>query len=127
MTDGVAIPPSYGPREILPAEHYAGNAWGALKLDGGQPNEIALAYEKMLVDQRDAAMRAALKLIEDPGMRPLLEFLTDITLRRPVVLGLTKEARLLAHEREGANRVVWLIYQMIAQARGEMPPYREGT
>lgn len=124
----VALPPAgMGPREILPAESYASNAWDVLKLTPGELDEMAKAFEQAAIDQRQAAVRAALRLLEDPDLRPLLEFLTDITLRRPTVLGLTKEARLLAHEREGANRVVWLIYQMIAQARGQMPPYREGT
>jgi hypothetical protein len=123
----VAIPPDHGPRQILPAETYLARPWDALQLDAGKVSETALAYERMTAEQREAAVRAAIRIFEDPALRPLIEFLTDITLRRPTVLGLSPEALLLAHEREGANRIVWLIYAMIAEARGQMPPYREGT
>lgn len=125
MTD-VAIPPSHGPREIIPAESLVENAWKALEVAGGPPSEISQAFHKMKVDQRNAAVVAAVRLLEEPGLRPLLEFLTDMTLRRPVALGLTREDWLLAQRREGANGVVWVIYQLIAEARGQMPPPREG-
>lgn len=126
MSDQVVIPASHGPREILPAEHFAANPWADMALGGAKPSDIAEAFERLTAEQREAAQRAALKIYEDPTLRPFLEYLTDITLRRPVVLGIGKEAMALAHQREGANRVVWLAYQMIAMARGEMPPYREG-
>lgn len=124
---GVAIPPTYGPREFMPAEHFAANAWKTLDLTPGKIDAMAEAYEKITADQRQAAEAAALRLIEDPALRPLLEYLTDITLRRPVVLGYGPHAMEVAREREGANRIVWHLFQMIAMARGETPPYREGT
>lgn len=122
-----AIPPGYGPREIMPAEAFVGNKWDALNVAGGPPSEVAQAFEKMKSDQREAAQRAALRLIEDPALRPLLEHLTDITLRRPTVLGFTREEMLLAHQREGRNQIVMQIYRLIAEARSELPPQREGT
>jgi hypothetical protein len=126
MSDGVVIPPSHGAREILPAESYVGNAWKALEVGGGPKSEIAEAFHRMKVEERDGAVRAAVRLLEDASLRPLLEFLTDMTLRRPVALGVTKEDWLLAQRREGANGVVWVLYQLIAEARGQMPPPREG-
>lgn len=122
----VAIPPDFGPREIMPADSFAASPWDALKIDDAKPDEIGKAYHDMVVADRAAAVRAAERLIADPELRPLLEALTDITLRRPTVLGYGPHAMELAREREGANRIVWLIYQMIAEARGQMPPPREG-
>ncbi len=125
MSD-VAIPADFGPREILPAESFLADPWKALKIEGGPPSDIAKAFAEMKVKDRATAVVAAVRLLEDPGLRPLLEFLTDMTLRRPVALGLTREDWLLAQRREGANGVVWIIYQLIAEARGQMPPPREG-
>lgn len=127
MTDGVAIPADYGPREIMPAEAFVqNNKWKALELGGGPPSEIAEAFEKMKADELAAAQRAADRLISDPELRPLLEFLTDFTLRRPVPLGFTQEHWLHAHQREGRCQVVMQIYALIAQHRSQLPPQREG-
>lgn len=126
MTDGVAIPADFGPREIMPAEAYVQNKWKALELGGGPPSEIAQAFEKMKADERAAIMRAADRMATDPELRPLLEHLTDITLRRPVAVGFTQEHWLLAKEREGRCQVVMQIYALIAEHRSQLPPQREG-
>lgn len=122
----VAIPPDFGAREILPAENYVADAWKALEITGGPPSAIAKAYDEAKRAQYHRAVVAANRLISDPELRPLIEYLTDMTLRRPVALGLTREDWLLAQRREGANGVVWTLYQLIAEARGQMPPPREG-
>lgn len=124
--NGPAIPPSMGPREIMPADRLVGDGWRALEQTGGPRSEIAEAYHRDKVRQSEAAQQAALLFAEDPRLRPLLEYLTDMTLRRPMVLGLGPGAQELALIREGQNQVIWLIYQLIAQARGEFLPNREG-
>mgnify|MGYP001171473898 CR=1 FL=1 len=126
MTDGVAIPADYGPREIMPAEAYVQNKWKALELGGGPPSEIAQAFEKLKSDELIAARRAADRLISDPELRPLLELLTDFTLRRPPVIGFGKKHEALGRRREGRCEIVMQIYALIAEHRSQLPPQREG-
>lgn len=125
MSD-VAIPADYGPREIMPADAYVQNQWKALELGGGPPSEIGEAFARLKDDERKAAAAAAHRLISDPELRPLLEHLTDFTLRRPPMLGFTQEAFMHAHQREGRNQVVMQIYALIAEHRDQLPPQREG-
>jgi len=127
MSGEVAVPPSFGPREIMPAERFAsGDLWAALENGGGPSAEITRAFDKLKAAEFLAVQRAALRLLTDPELRPLLEHLTDMTLRRPTVLGFTPEAQLLAHQREGRNQIVMSIYGLIAKARSELEPQREG-
>jgi hypothetical protein len=111
----------------MPAERFAsGDLWSALENGGGPAAEITRAFDKLKADELAIAQRAALRLLTDAELRPLLEILTDMTLRRPTVLGFTPEAQLLAHQREGRNQIVMQIYRLIAQAKGELEPQREG-
>ncbi len=70
----------------------------------------------------------AKRLFDDPVYRPLVEWLLDITLRRPVsIWGLGEAGREYVDRREGANSVVWQLLQAVAEGREEPPPIREGT
>lgn len=92
---------------------------GGLDGNGGVARDLAL--------EREQIARLAARLL-DPEFRPLLEWLCDITLRRPLVLpGLNHEGLIYAARREGGNAVVWQLLQAIAQGRGEKMPPREGV
>jgi len=91
------------------------------RLDGAAGVSRDLAAERAQI----AALAA--RLIEPP-MRPLLEWLCDMTLRRPIFLfGLREESLAYVASREGENRVVWQLLLAIAEGRGETPPPREGV
>lgn len=60
--------------------------------------------------------------------RPVLEWLCDITIRRPHIMPfLGPEAAFFAAHREGQNSAIWQIIAAIAEGREETPPVREGV
>lgn len=129
MSSKVAIPAHIGARAAMPAASFL-DAVSALDLDrmlgpvrgldAAEPDAEALA-------EREQVSAIAARLLE-PDLRPLLEWLLDQTLRRPLFLaGYGPEAMAIAAGREGENRIVWRLLQAIAIGRGEVPPAREGT
>lgn len=87
-----------------------------------QDIEIARAKEQV------AALAA--KLVTDPEWRPLVEWLLDISLRRPTVtmhLAGNRDMRdFHSNFREGQNSIVFLLLREAAVGRKERPPTREG-
>lgn len=60
--------------------------------------------------------------------REILEWLCDITVRRPIwVMNLGSEALTYAAMREGQNAIIYTLMKLIAEGRKEQPPEREGT
>lgn len=110
----------FGQRAAMPLQNFLDAA-----LDGKIP---APEWVKIRREKRERIGLQAGKLME-PGMADFFESLVDVTLRAPVVLrGLPPDQAL--HEalrREGANELVWTIFQLIAEGRGEVPPARGDT
>ncbi len=76
---------------------------------------------------REQVCALAKALWEDEHYRPLVEWLLDITVRRPIsVWGLGATKAEYVDRREGANSVVWQLLQAVAEGRGEHLPIREG-
>jgi hypothetical protein len=124
---GPAIPPRYGARQAMPIKGFL-DATEAVSLDAitdqleGTP---AVANELALERASVAAMAAA--WADTPEGAAILEYLADISVRRPVFLpGLGPEAVSYAAHREGQNNLFWQLVQLIAIGRKEPPPQREG-
>lgn len=123
---GPAIPPRYGAREAMPIEGFL-ESTAKISLDDmlerleGTPG-VALDLQR----SREQIAAIACKLLE-PELLPLLEWLCDISLRRPMVLpGLGAEGQLYCALREGQNQIVFQLLQAIAEGREEAGPHREG-
>lgn len=124
MTDDVEA--SYGPRDAQPIEQMLrlarAEGWDFFKQRMGvDPNDRASTPEadKMALIQAD--FRKVFATIE--GHR-VLEHLADITVRRPLwFLGVPPE---YCHMREGQNALFFTILKILATAREENPPVREG-
>jgi hypothetical protein len=123
---GPALPPRYGGREAMPVKGFLDRTEDVLldelleKLEGTP----GVAHE--LKRSREQITAIARKLLE-PELLPLLEWLCDISLRRPMVLpGLGQEATLYCALREGQNQIVFQLLQAIAEGREETGPRREG-
>lgn len=75
---------------------------------------------------QDAAAAAARIFATDDGAA-LLEFLADVSVRRPVfILGMPDPVAYGAM-REGQNALFFTLLKLIATGRGEQPPVREGA
>jgi hypothetical protein len=124
---GPAIPARYGMRETMPLESFLDRTAKIDLDDLAEQLEGTPAVAKELSRSREQVAALAAKLM-DSEYRPVVEWLIDISLRRPTFMpGLGHEGQLYAAYREGGNAVVWQLIQAIAQGREEMPPQREGA
>jgi hypothetical protein len=127
------LPPITSNRQAMPADGFMANV-EKISLDGlmnqikgGGPDmdrDIAALKDK----QQRMQELFAMVFSADEG-REVLEHLLDITLRRPaIVQGLTSDQRAEYYIwREGENRIVWQILQMIASGLKLKPQPREGA
>lgn len=126
---GPAIPPKMGLREIMPAEGYIDQSGGWDDLAEQRAHPVTDAHAQLLVDERQAAAQAAAVIFETPSLRPLLEYVADCTLRanRAAHTAPGIDPTHYAFDRLGQNKVAMLLWQLVAQGRGEIPPHqREG-
>ncbi len=123
------VKPAIGAREAMPAEAFLAAIPQfdlAAAIEGKFRDLLPAAARDEMATQGQIAVIAA-RLLE-PDLRPLLEWLLDQTLRRPLFLpGLGPDALVFAAHREGQNAVVWKLLQTIAMGRDETPPAREGV
>jgi len=124
-----AIPPSYGPRQAQPLDlileqHGAADwAW----FDGPDPKDKRGSWEERLEERAAGAAAAAAAVMATPEGRELVEYLADITVRRPLfVLGMP-DPLLYAATREGQNGLFFTLLKLIAMGRQEQSHVREGT
>ncbi len=128
-----AFSPGFDARAAMPLDAFE-KAVGDVDLDtmleqisgrlGTGANSAFLADQAAM---REQVAALAADFLADPHYSPLVEWLLDITLRRPVVLSGMGDGRLeYADRREGANSVVWQLLQAAAEGRGDVPPAREG-
>ncbi|MCW2317471.1 hypothetical protein M2322_003030 [Rhodoblastus acidophilus] len=124
---GPAIPPRYGARQAMPLQGFLDQTEGVDldailgKLEGTPAVSNELALERERVAKLAAAWAAT------PEGAAILEFLADVSVRRPVFLpGLGAEAVAYVAHREGQNNLFWQLVQLIAIGRDETPPAREG-
>lgn len=118
---------SFGPRQAQPLDDFLSRV-SSMSLDSmlGRLDGAAGVSRDLAAERAQIAALAARLL--SPDMRPLLEWLCDMTLRRPIFLfGLREDALAWAASREGENRVVWQLLLAIAEGRAEAPPPREGV
>ncbi len=129
---GPAIPASFGARQAMPAEGFALDARSILAglFDQVNPEDLPADARAALEAQQHIAQAAARLFASDDG-RTVLEWLCDVTLRRPVFmtqLGLDPmQAHVHGAFREGQNALVFAIMAAMAEGRQEQPPQREGT
>ena len=124
-----AIPARYGPREAQPLDAMLGQA-GAADFD---------VYERALGTDKDAikpppldevsaeAARSAARLFATEDGRRVVEFLADVSVRRPVLFHGIPDPALYAMMREGQNGLFYTLLKLIAAGREETPPTREGA
>lgn len=98
----------------------------AFDLDGGMAlADEALAQARSTQADRDQITALAGQLAKD--FRPLLEWLCDITLRRPVFLPtLGPDALAFVAHREGQNLIVWELLRAVAEGQAEPLQPRPG-
>jgi hypothetical protein len=116
-----AVPPHYGPRQAQPLERLL----QSINLDELRPQAPPPSPEDIL------AMRAAAAIFSTPDGAVLLEWLADRTVRMPSALppiGIDPvQGWAEAQRREGRNDTFFLLVQLIAAAREEPAPIREGS
>jgi hypothetical protein len=119
----------FGDRAAMPAKGFLENT-ERIQIDALQESyEKAQGLALHLRRSREQVLAIAPKLLE-PELAPLLEWILDITLRRPNFLPLGAGAEQIAIHaayREGANGLAWQLLQAIAEGREEVLPHREGT
>lgn len=129
-----AVPASYGARQAMPAESFE-TALDRFDFDqmlramsGRLEGPDQDAFVEMAAADRAQVAALAARFWDDPDYAPLREWLLDMTLRRPISIWGLGEARTeYADRRSGANSVVWLLLQAVAEGRQELPPTTEGT
>lgn len=126
-----AIPPSYGAREAQPLDRmldFAGdNGWAFFQPQ--DPKEKRGTWQEAEEERAAAAARAAAAVMATPEGRALLEFLADISVRRPMFFFEMEPARAAAYAalREGQNGLFYTILALVAAGREEQPTVRKGT
>jgi hypothetical protein len=122
-----AIPARFGAREAQPLEGFLAST---KQFDLDKLLERADQFGTVAIEKELAAARAqvAAQWREIAEKYPAaIEWLCDISLRRPVHLPmLGAEGQLYAAHRDGANALAWQIIQAIAEGRDQPPPMREG-
>lgn len=123
---GPAIPARYGAREAQPLEGFLESTQKIALDDLLERLEGTSGVAHDLKRSREQVSAIARKLL-DPELRPLLEWLCDISVRRPMILpGLGAEGPLYCALREGQNQIVFQLLAAIAEGREEAGPRREG-
>lgn len=119
-----AIPARLDGRAAAPVESFLAQT-AHVDLDALLGGGFGAAATEANADRQQVIALAA--RLAEAEFKPLLEWLLDASLRRPVHLpGFGPEATAYCALREGQNQIVWLLLQAIAEGRGELPPYREG-
>ena len=90
-------------------------------------SRVLFLMAAVLAARREQVAALAAAWADTPVGAAILEFLADISVRRPVFLpGLGQEAVAYVAHREGQNNLFWQLVQLIAIGRSETPPAREG-
>lgn len=124
-----AIPASYGEREAVSLESLMDKAsapgWEFFaELLGAKNDKLG----KPPADERsEDAARAAARMFKTPDGKILVEYLADMSVRRPVFTFGMPDAHLYGAMREGQNALFFTLLKLIAAGRGEAPPVREGA
>lgn len=126
---GPAIPPSYAAREAQPLdammEQALGVGWDFF--DQQDPKDKRGTPAERVVERAGDAALAAAAVMATPEGRRLVEYLADITVRRPnFVLGMP-DPLVYAAFREGQNGLFFALLKLIAVGRQEQTNVREGT
>jgi hypothetical protein len=127
MTEA-AIPAHLDARRAMPADDFLAQI-GLMNLDGHMDGreQAGGSYARHLETERAQIAALAARFYQSE-FRPLLEWMLDASLRRPVFMpGLNAEGVAYCAHREGQNSIVWQLVQAIAEGRKETPPAREGT
>lgn len=123
MSDGPAI---FGARRAMPVEDILDRASSPsldemLRRVGG----IGPLEQEVVRDREQVAALAATLL--EPGMRPLIEWLCDITLRKPIFMpNLGPEGVAYCAWREGQNQIVYQLLRAAAEGRSQTIEPRDG-
>ncbi len=129
MTDN---PTTFGPREAQPIDNMlaqmAANGWDFFgdKLAG--PDVTAeRAWSQQL--ESEAVQRAsdAAAIFGTVEGKRVLEWLCDVTVRRPIWIMNVSDPLPYAAMREGQNAIVYILLRLIAEGRKEQPPQRQGS
>lgn len=129
MTDN---PTSFGPREAQPIDsmisQLMSSGWDFFgdKLTGPDVDS-SRAWSRQL--EADAVQRAsdAAAIFGTIEGRRVLEWLCDVTVRRPMWIMNVSDPLLYAAMREGQNAIVYILLRLIAEGRKEQPPERQGS
>lgn len=129
MTDN---PTSFGPREAQPIDNMISqlmaSGWEFFgdKLSGPDV-DTSRAWSRQL--EADAIQRAsdAAAIFGTVEGRRVLEWLCDVTVRRPMWIMNVSEPLTYAAMREGQNAIVYILLRLIAEGRKEQPPQRQGS
>lgn len=128
-----AVPATHDLRRVMPPDQFLTAVDGIdfdamMDLMSGRRTDPAALFASEDAAERLRVARAAARLWADETYRPLIEWLLDTTLRRPIsIWGLGEAKSEYIDRREGANSVVWQLLRMVAEGRNEEPPTREGT
>lgn len=126
MSDGPAIPARDNARSAMPTEGFLDRV-SEMSIDKLMERLEGTPRVAIQLKNERANISALASKLATGDMRPLLEWLLDMTLRRPMIMpGLGLEGQFYCALREGQNQVVWQILQAVADGRGEVPPSREG-
>ncbi len=125
-------PTSFGPREAQPIDNMlsqlAANGWDFFgdKLNGPDVTAARAWSQQLENDAIQRASDAAAIFGTVEGWR-VLEWLCDITVRRPIWIMNVSEPLSYAAMREGQNAIVYTLLRLIAEGRKEQPPQRQGS
>lgn len=124
--------PSFGPREAQPLDlltrHAVAQGWDffADKLTGPDVDAARASTVELEADAIHLAADAHLIFSTIEGKR-VLEWLCDITVRRPTWFFGVPDPQLYCAMREGQNGVLFSLLKLLASAERAPPPHREGT
>ena len=124
-----AIPPSYGARQAQPLDDMIGGAKGWGFFDDPDPKAERGTWQESEKEAVEAAARAAAAVMATRQGKILVEFLADITVRRPMffVQMPAGEREAYAALREGQNGLFYTLLALVAQGRQEQQTVRKGT
>jgi hypothetical protein len=125
---GPAIPPSYGARQAQPLDTMLEQAAGGWSFfDPQDAKEKRGTWHEAIEERAAQAALDAAAVMETKAGRALVEYLADISVRRPTfVLGMPDPLTYAAF-REGQNGLFFALLRLIATGRQESAAVREGT
>jgi hypothetical protein len=124
-----AIPASYGARQAQPLDDILDQV-GAVSLDamleqlrGGVDRRGSWGEE--FTERAEGAAKAAAAVAKSRAGRELLEYLADVSVRRPMFVLDRPNGLEFAAFREGQNALFYTLLALVAAGRQETPPVRE--